>query len=169
MKKIIFVSLLFLILVETAYALPTKIHILNLEYENNELRLINKITKWGYYPDRKIQPDSGFTSQIISVDNEILYNFKFDIPTKLYVDITDPVKNELSGGIVKLNKTEFALIVPHFKEAKGILFYDEKNNEVLSIDISEERLAAKSGIIWLIAGGILLLIVGIFLFITRKK
>jgi hypothetical protein len=168
MKKLIYMLIL-LILAQTVYALPTRIQILNLEYENNRLSLTDQITKLGYYPDRKIQPDSGFTCQIISETDDILYNFKFAIPDKIFVDVTDPIKDELSGGIVKLNKTSFALIVPYFKEAKEIRFYNEKNNEVLSIDVSEEQLASKKGIIWLLVGALLVLIAGIFLFITRKK
>lgn len=168
MKKLIYMLIL-LILAQTVYALPTRIQILSLEYENNRLSLTDQVTKLGYYPDRRIQPDSGFTAQIISENDEILYNFKFKVPNKVFVDVTDPIKNELSGGVVLLNKTKFALIVPYFKEAKEIRFYNEKNNEVLSIDVSEEQPASKKGIIWLLAGGLLLLIVGLFLFITRKK
>ena len=169
MRKLFFILIISLILVQTADALPTRIQILNLEYKEDKLLLIDETTKLGYYPDRNVQPNSGFTCEIISTDDTTLYTFKFDIPDKIFVDVTDPIKDELSGGIVKLNKTELALIVPYFKEAKEIKFYNEKNNEVLSIDVSEEHPFVKKGMIWLIVGGILLLISSIFLFTARKS
>lgn len=167
-KKIFFISIIFLLLLQTAYALPSRIQILNLEYEENKLSLTNKITKLGYYPDRKIQPESGFRCEIVSSDNEVLYTFKFKIPNKIFVDVTDPVKNELSGGIVKLDKTEFALIVPYFKEAAEINFYDEKGKKALTIDIAEERLSIRRDM-WLIIFGLLFLLIVSYLIHKNKK
>jgi hypothetical protein len=169
MNRKILIILLLLILPKIVSAAPARVQVLNLEYEKDKLSVIDQVVKLGYYPDRKVQPDNGFRATIFSEDEAILYDFKFKIPNKIFVDVTDSVKDELSGGIIELNKTQFALIVPYFSNAKEIRFYNEKNNQILSIDLSEEKLASKKRVKWLIAGGLFVFIAAIFLYLTRKK
>ncbi len=168
-KKIIFILIISLILAQTIDAIPTRIQILNLKYQDNTLSLTEKVIKLGYYPDRLIQPKTGHTYEIVATDETILHTFKFIIPTRIFVDVTDPIKDKLSGGIVKLNKTEFALIVPYFKKAKEIRIYDEQTNIVLTIDVKEEQMAAKKGIVWSLGIGLMVLLIIIFSIIKRKK
>lgn len=153
------------------YAMPSRIQIFDLLYGDNKLSVTDKVTKLGYYPDRKLQPESGFNCTIISDDDETLYSFMFEIPDKIYVDVTDPLKNGLSGGVVERDPVEFALILPYYSEAKGVVFYDEKGNEALSVDVSTEKfwIGKKSSWIWVIFLLLLLAVLAIIIIRNRSK
>jgi len=168
-KRILPILIISLLLLWEVYAMPTRIQILDLQYKESKLSLISQTAKIGYYPDRKIQPKDGYTCIILSENDKILYSFKFKIPEYTFVDVTDPAKDELSGGIVKLDSTEFALTLPYFKEAKSIILYNEKNNEVLSIEVPKEQYAAKNGIVWSLVIVLIVLLAIIFFLIIRKK
>lgn len=136
-KKIILIMLLILPIV---FALESsKVYIIDLSYKDGELIINDKIVKYGYAPDRKLQPLEGYRAEIASLAGDILYTFKFKIPLDEYVDISDNITQEISGGLIKLSENDFALVLPYYDTAKEVVFYDEENNEVVSVDIEEEK------------------------------
>ena len=118
-------------------ACAEKIIILNLHYENGKVSVIDKIDTYGFYPDRKIQPDVGYKAEIISVDDDIIYSFRFEVPLEHYTDIHMDGKTQ--GGLVRVDKTDFALILPSLPDAKQINIYNEKEENVLEVDLIERR------------------------------
>ncbi|MBS3097873.1 hypothetical protein J4209_03720 [Candidatus Woesearchaeota archaeon] len=166
-KKTLSTFFIFLLVITTAKAQMSKVHILDLSYDNEVITLNDKITKFGYAPDRKIQPDDGYTAEVIAIDNSVLYSFRFKVPLELYLDITDPVTGELTGGMIKLDKTDFALVIPYFEDAKEIRLYNSSKQELLAIDV-EEKLSRKN-IIWLWLVPPLVLIILIWLVVKARK
>ncbi|MBW2984680.1 hypothetical protein KY361_06170 [Candidatus Woesearchaeota archaeon] len=134
-KKLILIIMLLLF---AQFACADKITILNLHYDRGEVSVIDKIDTYGYYPDRKIQPDIGYKAEVVSVDDAVLYSFKFEVPLEHYTDIH--LDNRTQGGLVIVNETDFALIIPSLPTAKEVNFYNEKNVKVLTVGLIEEKL-----------------------------
>ena len=149
-NKICLILITAIFLAGMVSAETNKVYILNLDYDNGKITLKDKIVKYGYSPDRKIQPEEGYRAEVVSVNGDVLYFFNFEVPSKIYVDVTEPRTQELSGGIIKLDKTDFALIVPYFEEAKEIKIYDMNNNEILLIDARESLSSRNMLMLWLI-------------------
>lgn len=169
MKKIILIILLMILPIAIALE-SSKVYIIDLSYKDGRLVINDKIIKYGYAPDRTLQPLEGYRAEIISFNNDILYTFKFEIPLKEYVDIGDNITNEISGGLIKLSETDFALILPYYNNAKEIVFYDEENNKAVSVDVIEkkqEEVKKQNYLLWLI--GFIILLVLIFLLVRRRK
>ena len=161
--------ILLLILINIAIAQTNKVFILNLNYDNGEISLRDKIVKVGYPPDRKIQPEVGYRIDIISRDDTMLYSFKFEIPLDVYVDATSPNNSrEITGGLIKLNETDFALTMPYFKDAKEINIYDKENKELLRVDV-EEKVKRRNKLWFIILVFIVILVLIYFILKKRKK
>lgn len=167
MNKTFLIAAMAIFLIGIVSAEANKVYILNLNYDNGKITLKDKIVKYGYSPDRKIQPEEGYRAEVASATGDVLYFFNFEVPSKIYVDVTEPGTNELSGGIIKLDKTDFALVIPYFEEAKEIRFYDINNNMVLSVD-AEERLSGKRNVLlWLMP--IVFAVIVLFLMLIYRK
>ncbi|MEA2035966.1 MAG: hypothetical protein U9O94_00550 [Nanoarchaeota archaeon] len=132
----------------------------NFNYDNGVLSYKEKITKCGYTPDRNLQPEDGYRADLLSIDNEVLHSFKFDIPLKVNVDFSDPLLKTLAGGLIILNETDFALIFPYFDDAKSIVIYNPRGYEVLSAPLIEEQFMEQKSLLWLLLLLLLLLVVG---------
>ncbi|MBT3303728.1 hypothetical protein HN592_05030 [Candidatus Woesearchaeota archaeon] len=156
MKKISW--FLILLLIPLVYAEPTSINVLNLEYNNEDINILEKFSTIGYYPDRNIQPEKGYLLKIMSQENTILYSFRFLPPTTEYLDGFDGTYN--LGRSEISNKLNFSLIIPSFENEKEILIV--KEGEQMSYDLTESN----KGKIML--GGLLILII-IFFFLAFKK
>ena len=102
MKKAILITLLMILPITIALE-STKVYIIDLSYKDGELIINDKIIKYGYAPDRALQPLEGYRAEIISFDNNILYTFKFKIPLSEYTDLSNNITNELYGGLNKKN------------------------------------------------------------------
>jgi len=120
MKWIIIILLIF----PCVMAQPESINILNLEYNQGNVEVIEKFSSIGYYPDRIIQ-EGKYTLKIIGED--ILYETKFDPPTIEYLDGDE-------GGIFTRNKFNFSLIVPSFPNEKEIVIETEGKTEQFSFE-----------------------------------
>ena len=116
----------------------SKVLIVKFNYDNGLIAYKDKVIKCGYAPDRKIQPEYGYKAEILSVNNEPLYSFKFEIPLNLYLDISDPLVKSLSGGLLILNETDFALIFPYYDTAKSMVIYNEREYNILIVPLTEE-------------------------------
>lgn len=168
MKKAIVIMLLMILPIVFALE-STKVYIIDLSYRDGKLIINDKIIKYGYAPDRTLQPLEGYKAEIISLDNDILYSFKFEIPLKEYTDISSNITNQLSGGLIKLSENDFALILPYYDNAKEIVFYDGENNKVASVDIKEERKEEEKPNIWIWVLEFIILLILVVLFVRHKK
>jgi len=61
--------------------------------------VIDKIVKEGYAPDRKIQPEDGYTLKEFNVQGGISYSMKFGIPLIEYTDVGVPEEKTVYGKI----------------------------------------------------------------------
>ncbi len=145
-----------------------KVLIVDFNYNQGIIDYKDKIIKCGYSPDSIIQPEEGYTAQLISIDNELLYSSKFEIPLKLNVDLSNAATKSLSGGIVILNETEFALIFPYCDKARSIVLLNPKKYEILTIPLIEYQLIQKRSF-WWILGLILILFAFIYRVYRRRK
>jgi len=172
MKKIILI--LMLMVLPAVIALEsTKVYIVDLSYKEGSLIINDIIIKYGHAPDRRLQPLKGYRAEVVSVYDDVLYTFNFEIPLKEYVDISDNITKQITGGIIRLTETDFALLLPYYDDAKEIIFYDELNNNVASVDIREKGKEIKEereekGRNWLWVFEFLVLLVLIILFVRHK-
>ena len=123
-KLSILLLLILIMPIVIAEAECSKVVITNFNYDNGIITYKGKVIKCGYAPDRKIQPIGGYTAEILSIGNQPLYSFKFQIPLKFNFDLSDPITKSLSGGMLILNETDFALIFPYYDNAKSIIIYN---------------------------------------------
>lgn len=133
-----------LVRVNLGSAQENKIYDINLSYDKGNISLISEIlVRDGYAPGRKIQPDAGYKSEILSLTDNVLYSFKFEIPNKICSDRMDPKTKEVSGGCVLNDKANFALIMPYFENGKVINIYDADGKKVFFASV--EHLAKTCG------------------------
>lgn len=165
MKRVIWVISLILLL-NIVIAVENKVFILDLNYDNGQISINDVITKAGYAPDRKLQPEQGYKLEITK-GNEVLYSFKFEIPLKINTDVIEE-KGEISGGIVILEKTNFALVVPYYKDAEHIKIYDNKDNEVVSTTVVP-ALGKRNSVKWIVGFAIIFVVLFFLLYERRRK
>lgn len=160
MKLLLILLFTLVIPLVIAEAECSKVVITNFNYNEGVVTYKDKVTKCGYTPDRKLQPIAGYTAEILSMDNNQLYSFKFQIPLKLNFDLSDPVLKSLSGGMLILNETDFALIFPYYDNAKSIIIYNQRDYEIATIPLIEEQFTQKRTFWWVLILAALLLVVG---------
>jgi len=168
MKKIFVFLIMFLCLISIAQA--GKVYIINLLCDDGRISFDKKIVKSGYSPDRKIQ-EGDYRADIIAADGSTLYTFNFDIPNLLYIDVSNSTTGELSGGIILLNKTNFAFAMPYFDDAKEINIYNPRNFKIITIDIEEKELlpVKESNLLPLILVVVIILVVFLLFFVSKFK
>lgn len=147
----------------------SKVLVVKFNYDNEIITYRDKVIKCGYAPDRRIQPVDGYTAEIESVENEVLYSFKFQIPLRLNFDLSDPIVKSLSGGILILNETDFALIFPYYDEAKSIVIYNPRKYKILAVPLIEEQFTQKRTFWWVLLLVIILLVVGYVIYKYYKN
>jgi len=162
MKKLI---ILFLILISSVFAQQGNVYILGLHYEDNDLLITNVLHKPGFFPDRKLQLETGNTLDMISLDDEVLYSFKFGIPNKVYTDVIN--EGEIEGGLIILNETDFALVLPYFDNLKEIRISGLNDEELVSHNFQAPALSPNNRFVFSLLI-VLALIVAVVL-IYRKK
>ncbi len=162
-KKVLFV-LIFVLLLSVVLAVEDKVYVVDLHYKDGKITVNDIMVKTGYYPDRKLQPEKGYTLDLVS-DKEVLYSFKFEVPLKIYTDVIED--EEVRGGIIILNESNFALVLPYFEEAKDIRIYDTRNKEVASASVVP-ALGERTALKW-IFGFIIIFIVLILFFYKRRS
>lgn len=162
MRKIILVIFILTLLLDVALA-ENKVFIVDLNYKDGIITVNDIMIKIGYYPDRKLQPEIGYTLELVSED-KVLYSFKFEVPLEIRTDVIDE-DGEVKGGIIVLSETNFALILPYYDEAKEIRVYDSKNKEVLSKAVVP-ALGERTTLKWIF--GFILIIIVLFLFFNKR-
>ena len=126
-----------LILLVSVMAASSNVMILKLNYNQGNISLVNKTAKYGFTPDRRYQPINGYRAEIISVDDESLYEFRFKVPNEIFIDGTDE-NGDIIGGKVVLDNVNFALNVPHYSEMKELRIYSSDDEEIGKISFEEE-------------------------------
>jgi len=176
MKKTILlpitITILLAIIIPTVLAEEVecnKVFVVNFNYDNGYVTYKDKVIKCGHSPDRKIQPLNGYRAEIISINNRPLYSFKFDIPLTTNFDMSDPIVKSLSGGMVVLNETNFALIFPYYDKAKSIRIYNPREYEVATIPLIEEQFIQKRTTWWLLIVLLLLIIAAYMVYRHYRK
>lgn len=136
-KKLIFVGLALIIFLLNSSTIDAsnKIYILDLNYDKGNFNLLDISVKQGYAPDRQIQPETGYKSEIVSFTNEVLYSFKFEIP--LVIHLPPPRSDEEPGAQIYLDKVDFTLLIPYFENGESINIYDPSDVLMLSVDVSK--------------------------------
>lgn len=147
----------------------SKAIVVKFNYDSGLITYKDKMIKCGYAPDRKIQPEEGYRAEIISIDNKPLYSFKFDIPTKINFDLSDPIVKTISGGMLILNETDFALIFPYYDKAKSIIIYNPRDYEIVKIPLIEEQFIQERSFWWVLMLVILLLVASYLIYAHYKK
>ncbi|MBU0628691.1 MAG: hypothetical protein KKC75_05845 [Nanoarchaeota archaeon] len=169
MKIKMFLILLLIIPAVFAEVECSKVWVVNFAYDNGLITPKEKELKCGYAPDRTIQPDEGYTAEIVSMDDETLYSFNFQIPLKFNFDLSDPLLKGLSGGMLILNETDFALIFPYYDQAKNIVIYNPRKYKVANVPLVEEQFIQKKSFWWLLFLILALLIIGYIGYRYYKK
>ena len=132
--KIRIILLVLLIYAVSVYAETNRVLILNVHYDNGVLKIKDKIIKDGFYPDRKLKPINEYTAEIISIGEERLYSTDFEVPIKVYTDSFE--NGRVRGGIIILNETDFALVLPYFDDAKYINIYDKQGTKLIETNVA---------------------------------
>ena len=168
MNKLVCFSMIGLILVVSFVEANSEVLVLKLNYNRGDITLLNSTQKYGFFPDRRYQPDYGYRAEIISFEDTSLYEFRFKAPNVIFIDGTDE-EGEISGGKIVLDNMNFALNVPYYDEMKEINIYSPEEELVGKLSFEEERNISliKFGLVGLIAVVTLMLI--IFIFVKHRK
>jgi hypothetical protein len=110
-------------------------YLLELNYNQGNLSLLNISLKDGHFSEPLWQPENGWKAEIISLKNEILYSLKF-IPNQIQVFWAPSNEKESPPGPISPDNFTFALSLPYFREANIINIYDPQGNLKLSKDVS---------------------------------
>ena len=147
MKRIILLAIV--LFSSLAYAQETDlIRVLDLHYEKGDINIIESVLKPGHYPDRNVQPENGYTLEIISKTGNKLYEVIFEPPIKIFHDVSDE-NGDLSGGIIFLDEASFGMIIPYFNDEAEINIYNEERVLVEALEvIRNPALSPKQGIFW---------------------
>lgn len=141
MKKLIFYIVIFILV--SLVVNGQNIIVLDFEYDNGDITLKDKIIKPGHFPDRKLASREGYKIVEISDKYEVLYSANFEVPLTIFTDATTEY-GEIKGNIIKLNKTEFSLVMPYFDNIKEIKIIDKNQNELTSINLSPKLSPSKT-------------------------
>lgn len=160
--KLLLLIILLLIPAVIAEIECSKVYVVKFNYNNGLITYKDKVIKCGYAPDNKIQPEEGYRADIISEDNNLLYSFKFEIPLRISFDLTDPVLKTMSGGMLILNETDFALVFPYYDNAGNIIIYNPREYKILSVPLAEEHFVQAKPL-WLFLILLLLMLAVLFL------
>ncbi|MBW2998061.1 hypothetical protein KY321_00855 [Candidatus Woesearchaeota archaeon] len=139
-NKILIYLIIAMTLVVLVNSNPSKVNILKINYNEGNINFIEKTSKFGYAPDRVIQPEVGHNLTIYS-NIEELHSFKFKIPNLEFVDGYYEEQN--LGEIVKLENINFSLIVPSYINEEELIIYDENNVIKEKVTLVEKKSTRK--------------------------
>jgi len=167
MKRLI-ILITALLLLATATASENKVFIVDASYDNGIIKVNSVAIKPGYAPDYKLPSESDYTIAISSKDSSVLFEKPLEIPLYIYTDVI--VNGKIEGSIIKLDKTDFAVVLPYTEEASEIkILLDGK--DVTSY--SAEELLSKEGsntwVYYVLGGSGLLILVTLFIVIKRSR
>lgn len=137
-KNLFVVGLVFLVGITfvSATDVESRVYILNLEYDHGDLKLISVEAKIGYPPDRSVQPETGYSAEVLSFNDEILYSFRFDIPYE-YFPIFPKEEGEEPQEPIILEGVNFTLVIPYFRDGKEIYLFNPEKERIQTVDVSQ--------------------------------
>jgi hypothetical protein len=165
MSRLPFFFLAFLPLLPLTSAALQQVMVLDLTYERGNITMENSTVKHGFYPDRRIQPESGYTLALFS-EGEVLYSFTFKDPAHEIREGTDE-HGDLSGGLIIHEHVRFSLIVPYYEEMDRIVIYSPSGEVAMEENLSATSLLKRG----LLAFGIFIvamLFAALLLFFRRR-
>jgi len=144
MKRILmfgFVLILFLTLVN---AVEQNVFVLTLKYDKGNISNEGLILTKGFFNEPINQPEEGYTLEVISVDDKILYSQKFEFPLEIpfapLPEWFDEEGNQIyfptqEESRILLDTVTVELIFPYFDNIQRIDIKDSSDVLVLSIGI----------------------------------
>ncbi len=148
-KRILFGLIIFLLInmVFVVSALEPKVYVLDIKYDNGMITKENIKVIPGEPPDRRNQPEEGYSLELVSFNGEILHSFKFNFPLQTFgipsPDWFDEQGNQIyfptpeEAGIINLNETTLNLVFPYFPDGKSINIYSSEEQLLLEISVSQ--------------------------------
>jgi len=112
---------------------PEKEYLVNLNFDNGQLKLNNVYATSGIAPDRKAVAKADYVAKIISFDNKILSTFKFAMPLIVY-PFYENGSSEKAPAFM-LDKVDSTVLVPYYKNAKQLSISTLDGNKVLDVDL----------------------------------
>ncbi len=139
---IIAISIVFLISSKYSFSYPDIIenhlladsklsYLLNLHYSKGGLELVQTELVEGKGPDRKLQPERGYTAKINSLEGSLKHYLKFNIPLSVISE------DETISGIIELDEITFSIAMPYFSDGKSVDIFDPQGTLKLTIDVSQ--------------------------------
>lgn len=113
-----------------------KVYFLSIDYDGKGLSLAEVSLVKRAAADYLNQSESGYRADVLSIDNRILYSFRFAFPDTMCTDEFDENGKIISGSCVKKENGNFSLEIPYFPNGKAVLITDPRGDFVLSADIS---------------------------------
>ncbi|MDO8481312.1 MAG: hypothetical protein Q7S65_05910 [Nanoarchaeota archaeon] len=141
--------------------------IVKLHYDRGNITLADQVVKYGFAPDRKLQPDSGYRLEALDKKGAVLQSFLFDAPNVFIAEGSDE-KGELSGGPVVLQQTDFALVLAYSPQLSSLRIKNTQNAVVGAISLEKgQEFRATKVIAWSLLS--LAMILALFAVFRRKK
>ena len=128
---LLIVLIVLLIILANAAIVENDYVLVELKYENGIFSLINKGLEKGSYPNPAHNSGKEYNINLLSDDKSVLYTLDFD-PTLLFTDGTK--NNEIYGGIIVLNETNFVLTIPSYEEGEKVEILKD-NEKVFETDV----------------------------------
>lgn len=163
-KHFIFLFFIFLINLIVVNAEENKVFVINSNYDNGKITINDVTVKNGYSPDRKIPIESNYKLNIYSKKDKLIYTKSIEIPLFIYADVI--VNGEIKGNLIKLNQTDFALVLPYYEDA-GKISILENNNEVASYSLYSKLSFENISLVYYLIG--ILVLVGLIFLVIKKK
>ena len=161
----VLLPLLFILLLLSMPALSTeeKVYVVKLHYNSDGFTVKEVAVRDGFAPDRTLQ-SGAYRAELITDNNKVVYGFNFEVPLLLFTDGNQGGK--VRGSVVKLNESDFVLVVP-FYDGASLRIADSEKQYVASLSPETvTRRLVKMGL-WMAAGGIIL--IGFMLIRKRMK
>lgn len=164
-KKIIYTIMFFIL---ANFVLADQVIIFDFNYENGQISLKDQVIKEGYYPDRKVTPAGDYRCNMVdNLDNKV-YSFNFDLPPKLFTDVTQD--GSTVGSVVMLSNTDFSFVAPYSDTSSKIRCYNPKGYEILQENIQRIQLSPEQNNSWIWIYVILAIIgFAILIYISRRN
>jgi hypothetical protein len=169
-KRVGIFILIILVLLPLVFAASQQLLILNLYYDHGNITMLNSTIKYGFLPDRRYQPENGYTVEEIALNSSKIYGFKFKSPNEFFVDFSDE-NSTLSGGKLVLEETKFAVVMPYNNNLKEIMIYSPSGRIAGRINFEKNKETHKNAVIawaWVAGVFLIILVILIALILHRK-
>ena len=160
----IFLFFIFLMSLIIVNGEEDKVFILNAYYDNGKISINDVTIKNGYFPDRKIPVETDYQINIYSKEKMMLYTKNIDVPLYIYTDVI--VDGNIKGNMIKLNQTDFALVLPYYESA-GKITISKNSEEKASYSLYPVFSFKNKNLIYYIVGALVFIVI-VFLMIKNK-